>query len=226
MTDRSSPPYGAVAGAVGVALFLASGLAFGDQPALDASGAEVAAYFDDHQTAVQVGCALVAVSAPLFVWFLATVASLARAADPGARLAGMLAFGCGLVFFALFLADVGALAVGALRPENMAADPQLAAALYDLSWMLPAMAAPLGAGLLASYAIVALRDRAIWPRWLGGLAAIAAAAHLLRVGALFGTDGPFAADGILGFWAPVAAIAGWIFVAGIVLAAGPRRRSA
>ena len=52
MTDRSPPLYGPAGGAIGVALFLASGLAFGDQPALDASGAEVAAYFEDHQTAI------------------------------------------------------------------------------------------------------------------------------------------------------------------------------
>jgi hypothetical protein len=41
------------------------------------------------------------------------------------------AFGCGLVFTALFLVDVTALAVSALRPENMAADPELAVALRD-----------------------------------------------------------------------------------------------
>ncbi len=70
---------------------------------------------------------------------------------------------------------------------------------------------------LAAFAVLALRDRAIWPEWLGWLATIAALLYALRVGTLFTTDGPFAADGVLGLWVPVAAAAAWIFVASVVL---------
>lgn len=221
MSEQRQGTLGALSGAIAVGLFLAGALALGDQPALDASGAEVASYFAERQDRIQLGCALAAASAPFFVWFLATVASQARAARPGGTRAGSVAFGCGLVFFALYLADVAALAVAALRPENMATAPELAAALYDFSWMLPAMAALLGSATLASFALLALRDGAVWPRWIGWLAVAAAAAYSLRVGALFTTEGAFAADGLLGSWIPVSALAAWIIAASLALA---RRR--
>lgn len=51
--------------------------------------------------------------------------------------------------------------------------------------------------MLAAFAALALRDRALWPPWLGWLAAVAALGYALRVGTLFTTDGAFAADGVL-----------------------------
>jgi hypothetical protein len=218
MRDDTWAPYGAAAGAIAIGLFVAAALVIGERPALDASGAEVAASFGENRTRIQVACALNAAMAPFLVWFLATVASLTRAGGPGTRRAGTVAYGCGLIFIALFLADVTALAAGALRPENMAAAPELAAALHDFEFLAMGMAAFAAAGVPAAYAVLVLRDKAIWPDWLGWLAAIAAPAYALRVGTLFTTEGAFAADGALGLYVPVVAIASWLFVASVVLA--------
>jgi hypothetical protein len=217
MRDESSGAYGAAAGAIAIALFAAAALVVGDGPGMDASGGEVASFYDGSRTEIQVGCALIAVSAPLLIWFLATVASLSRGAGPRARLAGSVAFGCGLVFLALFLADVSTLAAGALRPENMAASPELARTLRDLEWLAIGMATFLGVGLLAAFAVLVLRAEAIWPRWLGWLAVIAAIAYALRIGTLFTTDGPFAAGAVLGLYVPVAGLAGWFFIGSALL---------
>jgi hypothetical protein len=164
-----------------------------------------------------VSSAIHAAWAPLFVWFLATVASLARAGGPGARRAGAVAFACGSIFIALFLVDVTSLAVSALRPENMASAPQLAAALRDFEWLAMGMGTFLVSGTLAAFAVLGLRDQVLWPRWLGLLAVIAALAYALRVGTLFTTEGAFAADGVLGLWVPVIAAAAWIFAGSLVL---------
>jgi hypothetical protein len=217
MTDDSWAPYGAAAGAVGVALFVAGFLIIGERPGFDASGAEVAAHLDEERTRIQVGSAFLAAAAPFLIWFLATVASLTHAGAPGPRRAGALAFGCGVIFVALFLADVTSLAVGALRPENMAAAPELAAALRDFEFLAMGTAAFAAATVLAAFAVLSLRDRAIWPEWLGWLAAVAAPAYALRVGTLFTTEGAFAADGLLGLWVPVIAFAAWTLVASVVL---------
>jgi hypothetical protein len=223
MRDDSWAPAGAAAGAIGVVLYVVGSLVIGTPPDFDAPGAEVAAYLDEERTRIQVGSAIHAAWTPFFVWFLATVASLTRAGGLGTRRAGAVAFGCGVIFIALFLADVTSLAVAALRPENMAAAPELAAALHDFSWLATGMAAFLVAGMLAAYAVLALRDKAIWPEWVGWLAAIAALAYVLRVGTLFTTEGAFAADGVLGLWVPVIAAAGWIAVASVVLALDMRQ---
>jgi hypothetical protein len=218
-------PYGAAAGAVAIALYVVGALVTGAGPDFDAGGREVAAHLDENRTRIQLGSAIHAAWTPLFVWFLATVASLTRELGPGARRAGSAAFGCGLVFVALFLADVTTLAVSALRPENMAAAPELATALRDFEWLAMGMAAFVTAGILAAFAVLALRHKAIWPQWLGRLAAVAAACYTLRVGTLFTIDGPFAADGVLGLYVPVTAVAVWVAVAGAVLALDLRARA-
>jgi hypothetical protein len=216
-TDRWAP-LGAAAGAVAIVLFGIGSLLTGDRPGFDASGAELAAHLDEERTEIQVGSAFLAAAAPFLVWFLATVTSLTRAGGPGSRRAGAVAYGCGLAFIALFLADVTALAVSALRPEDMAAAPELAVALRDFELLAMGIAAPLASTMLAAFAVLSLRDDLIWARWLGGLAAVAAVAYSLRVGTLFTTEGAFAADGALGLYLPVIALAAWIVVASVVLA--------
>jgi drug/metabolite transporter (DMT)-like permease len=121
-------------------------------------------------------------------------------------------------FVAVYLADLAALAVGALRPEAIAKTPEVALALHDFSWMAPAASALLGTGVLVACSVLALRERMLWPRWIGLFAAFAGAAYALRTGALLTTEGPFAADGLLGFWLPVVALAGWLLIASLSLA--------
>ena len=204
---------GAAAGAAGVALFVVAALVQGSRPEFDAPAREVAAWYGEERTRIQLSAALCAAAVPLLVWFLATVVAVAREAGPDARRAAAVAFGCGLVFLALFTVDVTTLAVGALRPENMAAEPELAAALRDLELLLMGTGAFPASAMLAALALLALREAAVWPRRIGWLAAAAAAVYLLRVGTVFTTEGPFAADGVLGIYVPVAALVGWIFVA-------------
>ncbi|MGH2985990.1 MAG: hypothetical protein ACRDLO_04790 [Solirubrobacterales bacterium] len=214
--------YGAAAGSLAIALYVAASLVIGGPPDFEASGAEVAAHLERNSTRIQVGSAINAASTPFFVWFLATVASLARGGGPGARRAGAVAFACGTIFIALFLVDLTALAVSALRPENMAAAPELAAALRDFEWLAMGMAAFPVAGMLAAFAVLSLRDGAVWPRWLGRLAALAALAYAMRIGTLFTTEGAFAADGVLGLWVPAIAAAAWILVGSLMLALNVR----
>jgi hypothetical protein len=101
--------------------------------------------------------------------------------------------------------------------------PELAAALRDFEWLAMGTAALVTASVFASFAVLALRHKAIWPEWLGLLAAGAAAAYTLRVGTLFTTEGAFAADGLLGLYVPVVAVAGWILAGSVVLALRLRR---
>lgn len=211
-------PLGAAAGAVAIVLFGIGSLLTGDRPGFDASGAELAAHLEEERTEIQVGSAFLAAAAPFLVWFLATVASLTRAGGRGSRRAGAVAYGCGLAFVALFLADVTTLAVSALRPEDMAAAPELAVALRDFEFLAMGIAAPLACTMLAAFAVLSLRDGLIWPRWLGRLAAVTAIAYGLRLGTLFTADGVFAADGALGLYVPVIVLGGWVVVASVVLA--------
>jgi hypothetical protein len=196
---------------VAVLLFVAGAALVGERPAFDSGGAELISYLAKNQTRVQLACVLFALAGPFLVWFLAAVASLAR--EAGAARTGAVAFGCGLMFVTLFLADVTALAVAALRPD----DPALAVALRDFELLAMGIAAPTAATVLVAFAVLALRERVLLPRWAGWVAALAAPLYLLRVGTLFTTDGPFAADGVLGVWVPVASLAIALTVASATL---------
>lgn len=207
--ERGDGHLGGAAGSLAVVLFAAGGLLAGSQPAFDASGAEIAAHLEEEQTRIQLACALYALMAPLLIWFLATVLALARESGEGARRSAQV----GLAFITLFLADVTALAVSALRPENMAASPELASALRDFEWLAMGMAAPMGAGMLIAYAVLVLRGGAVFPRWVGWVAAVASLLYALRIGTLFGDEGAFAADGLLGLQVPVAALGIWVLLA-------------
>ena len=119
MREDSWARFGAASGAVAIGLFVAGSLIRGAPPDFDATGAELAAHLDENRTRIQIGSALHALWTPLFIWFLATVASLVRTGGPGTRRAGAVALGCGIAFVAVFLVDVTALAVSALRPRNI-----------------------------------------------------------------------------------------------------------
>ena len=105
----------------------------------------------------------------------------------------------------------------------MAASPELASALFDFSWLALGVGSFTFAGVFAAFAVIVLRDNALWPDWLGWAAAGVAVAEALRVGSLFTTEGPFrAVEGAFGFWVPVSAFALWTLIASISLATSVR----
>ena len=222
MSGDRGQTLGAASGAIFVVLFVIGGSLMPLPPDYGGPPTAAAAYFEDNGSRIQVGSAVIAAAAPFLVWFLATVRSLAQSAGPAAGRAAAVAYGCGLATLALYLSDVAALTVGALRPQNMSASPELAAALLDYSFVAIAMATFLTSAILVAFAVLALRDRALWPVWLGRLALIAAAAYALRVGTLFTTTGPFTAGGALGFWTPVVALMVWLALASALLVRRPR----
>ena len=217
---------GAGAGGIAIGLFVAGAFVIGDRPAYDSTGVQLAGFFEEHRDDIRLGVALDAAAVPFLVWFLATVASLARGGgdDNRQRRAATLAFGCGLVFCAVFLADLTALAAGAMRPGHMTDHPELATTLVHFELLAMGAAAPVVMMMLLAFAALALRDRVIWPRWIGALAVLAAGAYGLRAGTLFATHGDFAADGLLGLYVPVGGLTGWLVLASMRLAIGPVRR--
>jgi hypothetical protein len=213
-----SDVYGAAAGAIAIALFAGGSAIIGAPPDFEEPGSAVVRYFVEGQTRIQVGSAIAAASIPFLIWFLVTVARLASDRGHPAPPAATTALGCGIAFGALYVADLAMLGVGALRPNSLASAPELATVIHDLSWILPALGAPLGAGIFIALSMLIRRHEIPCPGWMGWAAAVAGTAYLLRLGALFGTDGPFAADGLIGLWIPVVAVSTWTVLASSWLA--------
>lgn len=207
--------YGAASGIAAVILFGIGFFIVPEPPNPDASAGEVASYFAEEDTAIQVGAAFVAASALLLLWFLATLTAVTRITEGGPRLSST-AFGAGVIAIALLLADVTAFAVGAFRPENMQASPELAQALLDFSVLALGVGSVVFAGLFLAMGLLSLRLQAL-PAWLGWTALLVAILTALRLGSIFTTEGVFGPDGVLGFWAGLIGFAAWTLAASITL---------
>jgi hypothetical protein len=207
--------YGAATGIAAIVLFAVGFFVTPELPEPDAPASEAATYFADEQDGIQIGAAFLAASAVALLWFLATLTAVLRRAEGGPRLSSTV-FGAGVITIALFMADVTAFAVGAFRPENMQASPELAQALMDFSLLTLGVGSLVFAGFFLAIGVLSLRNKAL-PGWLGWTALVAAVLTAFRLGSIFTTDGVFAADGVLGFWAGVVAFAAWTLAASITL---------
>lgn len=207
--------YGAATGVVAVALYVVATLVMPKPPDFDAPSAEVASYFADEQNGVQVAIAFYGAAAGFFLWFVGTLASVLRQAEGGPRLTSIL-FGAGVAATAIFVVDLTTFAVAALRADEGILGPEITQALFDAGNLGFATGAIVFGAFFAAAALIILRRGGL-PDWLGWLAALTGILVALRVGALFDTDGAFAADGVLGFWAGIVAFLAWTLIASVKL---------
>jgi len=207
--------YGAATGIGAIVLFAVGFFVIPEPPDPDATAGEVAGYFVEEQDGIQVGAAFLAASGLALLWFLATLTAVMRRAESGPRLSSTV-FGAGVIAIGSFLAGVTALAVGAYRPANMQASPELAQALLDFDRLAVGVGSLVLAGFFLAIGVLSLREKAL-PGWLGWTALVAALLVAFGIGSIFSTDGVFAADGVLGFWAGLVAFAAWILAASITL---------
>jgi hypothetical protein len=87
--------------------------------------------------------------------------------------------------------------------------------LNDLSWLIFVMVFPGYVLQLSCIAIASFMDRSaqpIWPRWVGYLNLWIAMSGAGGAVAVFFKDGPFAWNGLVGFYIPIGAFTIWIAV--------------
>lgn len=176
MNDRRLTP---LMGVVSVVLFVISVFVIesGDTPSEDATGADVAAYYDGALGRLAVALILWGLGTVALVWFLDGLRMLiARASDQLGRLAFYFGFGFALFMLASMVPDLGAaLASDNLERELEGAAAEAIASLGD-GFFLGAEA--LVFGFLFFVGLAATRLRAL-PAWLGWLALVLAVVALI-----------------------------------------------
>jgi hypothetical protein len=154
-----------------------------EQPAQDASGPELLAFYGDLSGRIEVGALLSLISIALFVVFAGAFRAVLTELD-GDELYANIAFGGALLGLA---AGIGAETINmaaAQRAGDEALTEPLALALFDISYVLGSYAAGIGFGLLTvATGAVALRTRALLPPWL---AAVAVGIGIASITPLFG----------------------------------------
>lgn len=208
MTDVQWERMARAAGLGFVVLLFVGFLLFGDAPKVDASGSEVAAFYDDHSSRILTAVPIIGIAFVLFIWFTGAIANALRVAGQGrlaATVLGLTGAIVGLQFILQALGATLALDVG---------DDASAKALNTFSWAADALGSFLIAGLIAA-ATVGLRRAVLVPQWFGWVGVVAATLVALR-GTAWASDG---------FWSPsgeylyVSVLAGlvWTIVASVLL---------
>ena len=172
------PKSGATAGIVSAVLLIISFFVFGEPPAVDASGDELAAFLVDQRTAGLIAVLLGAIAVPLFGVFASGMRKRFEQ-SVGAELAGMAAVS-GMLYW-LINVTTTAVFFGAswIDGDAHAATPEVAQTLWSSANALLAMSSPLAALYLAVAAAAGLRGAL--PKWLGWATAVIAAIALLGV---------------------------------------------
>jgi hypothetical protein len=155
-----------------------------DLPGLDASDAEIQESFDPEDGdagALWIASLFLALAAVGLLWFLGSLRTLLRRAEPSGRLAAV-SFGAGLVLAGLMFVKNSiqlGLAV-AVEWEDVVVEPGAFRLLDALYVGLIAHEGVAGAVLVAAASAIALRTGAL-PRWLGWAGAVVAVLSFVSI---------------------------------------------
>jgi hypothetical protein len=177
--------YAPLSGLVVFALFAAGNLLWSiDIPATDATGAELAAFYEDRSARIIAGAGLSILAVVLFVWFSALLRDRLEL-ELGARGASLptAAFGGAILAFTVGLGAETINMAAALRAASDGGiSPDAAQAYFDISQILGFNAAGVGlATLIAATAVACLRGSRVLPRQLAIPALVLAVSLLVPV---------------------------------------------
>jgi len=175
----------------------------------------VAELYQDHATRIRIGqIGAMFASFLLFpLWALITThiarIEMARGRMP---LLALIQFGCAVVLQVFFVLCSMLWLVAAFRPEL---SPETVRVLHDAGWLMFVMVAPGYLVQMICIGLAAFIDRdpdPVIPRWAGYFHLWVGLSGLGGSLAVFFKDGPFAWNGAVGFYLPVAVFGAWLIV--------------
>ncbi|WP_059020738.1 hypothetical protein [Mycobacterium sp. M26] len=185
-------------GLLGFAVFAG----FWPPPAQHLDAATIAAYFREHQTAIQAGMVLMVVGAPFYyTWSIVLSKIISRIEGPMGPLSMTELIG-GLMTGVVTAVPAVVWQVAAFRAEVRSAET--IQTLYDFGWFffdLTFVFSFLQSVALGVAILMDPRAEPLFPRWVGYLSLLTAAIYLPLSVVPFVTTGPFAWHGLLNFWA-------------------------
>lgn len=190
--------------------FLLAGFLPPHAPALSAE--QVSAFYDLHRNQTRAGLLLCMIfSMLLFPWYAVISAQMARI-ERGFPVLALIQFGAGALLIVFFVVCSMMWIVAAWQPDL---DPSIVKILHDGSWLVFVMVFPEYCLQLSCIAVVGLMDKRAqpWlPRWACYFNLWVAFTGIGGGLATFFRTGPFAWNGLIGFWLPVIFFTIWLFV--------------
>lgn len=175
-----------------------------------ASAAEIHQLYADNPTLIKLGLVIVMAASALLVPWAAAISGQLKRINGARALAATQFVSCGLLSLE-FITPIGVWMAAAFRFDGRAAE--ITEALHDVGWILfVTVIWSLWAQMWCIVAAIFI-DRGpqpVLPRWLGYLTAWAAILITPAGLVLFFKTGPFAWNGIVGIYIPLAAFAIWM----------------
>ena len=163
MKQKGPPRWPVLGGIVFAILGVLGTVVLGTTPDFVGDPAEIATFYKEESGAVLAGNSVYLLAGFFLLWFVAGLRTgLERADGAGSPLAAVALVG-GTAGAALMIGSAAIGIVGALRADEQGSiDPQVAAALYDVSNIMYGAAAPMAwAAAVLATAVVALRSSAL-----------------------------------------------------------------
>lgn len=179
---------------------------------------QIADFFAMHTTGIRVGCVLMMIFFCFYATWSAVLIAWIRRTETGFPVltyASVAIVGAGTVFFTIAPLTW---AVAAFRPGDYA--PETVRVLNDWAWFGILFSWPPFAVFCALITLAVFTDRnqpPVFPRWVGYYNACEAVALCPFALIAFFKTGPFAWDGVIGFYLPTAGFCVWLLVMTVVL---------
>ncbi len=190
-------------------------------PISPASSAEaVAVRFAQDQFQIRAGMLLIILSSMLYVPLTAGLSAEIGKQEGQSRAISQIQFGSGVCVAIFVLIPALIWAVASFRADRA---PELILLLNDLGWimlLLPFSPAFFQVLTIAYAVFVSDESNPALPRWFGYFSVWAAVLFLPGILITFFKTGPFAWDGIIGFWLPVGVFFTWILAAALMVRSG------
>lgn len=174
-----------------------------------ASATEIVDLYTDHAIQVKLGLVLAMLGSALLVPFGVAISGQLKRIDGAKALADTQMASCALLSLE-FITPIAVWMAAGYRADDRA--PDLVRTLHDLGWILfVTVIWSLWVQLIA-IGVAILIDRAespVLPRWLGYLNLWEAVMILPAGMVLFFKSGPFAWNGLMGIWVPLASFCLW-----------------
>lgn len=175
-----------------------------------ASAEEIRQLYAEDTTLIRLGLVIVMAASALLVPWAAAIAGVLWRIDGAKALAATQFVSCALLSLE-FITPIGVWMAAAFRFDGRSAE--VTEALHDLGWILFVTVIWSLIVQMICIAVAIFIDRGsepVLPRWLGYLTAWAALLITPAGMVLFFKEGPFAWNGIVGIYIPLAAFAIWM----------------
>lgn len=183
----------------------------------DASAEAIAAIFQSQASMIRVGQVLLQIASAFTVPFAAVISIQLMRIEGRQPVLAYSQLGSGIVAAVFLLLPTLIWCAVAFRPER---SPELTQFGNDLAWIIFLMTFAPACVQLLMIGLAILGDKSktpVFPRWSGYLNLWVSVSFLPAGLIPFFKTGPFAWDGVFGFWVPAVAFFAWIIVMTMLL---------